>query len=193
MKDMGKLTAFLIPVGIAVNVVGGQLALLLKLPIWLDGIGTILIGGICGLAPGLIVAAITQLINAISLPTVLPYMIVGFAMAAMGTYFSKKGFFLSFKKSVLLGILVAVVTTVMSVPMDIILFGGFMGDGNSILAAGLMTLGLSIPSAVAISSFAFGLVDKTLSVLVCYFIIKSMSLRFLAKLPMSAYILPPKS
>lgn len=193
MKDMGKLTAFLIPVGIAVNVVGGQLALLLKLPIWLDGIGTILIGGICGLVPGLIVAAITQLINAISLPTVLPYMIVGFAMAAMGTYFSKKGFFLSFKKSVLLGILVAVVTTVMSVPMDIILFGGFMGDGNSILAAGLMTLGLSIPSAVAISSFAFGLVDKTLSVLVCYFIIKSMSLRFLAKLPMSAYILPPKS
>ena len=51
MKGVGKLTAFLIPVGIAVNVVGGQIALLLKLPIWLDGIGTILIGGICGLVP----------------------------------------------------------------------------------------------------------------------------------------------
>mgnify|MGYP000975001336 CR=1 FL=1 len=140
MKGVGKLTAFLIPVGIAVNVVGGQIALLLKLPIWLDGIGTILIGGICGLVPGLIVAAITQIINAISLPTVLPYMIVGFAMALMGTYFSKRGFFLSFQKAVILGILVAIVTTVMAVPIDVILFGGFMGDGNSLLAAGLMTM-----------------------------------------------------
>lgn len=192
MKGVGKLTAFLIPVGIAVNVVGGQIALLLKLPIWLDGIGTILIGGICGLVPGLIVAAITQIINAISPPTVLPYMIVGFAMALMGTYFSKRGFFLSFQKAVILGILVAIVTTVMAVPIDVILFGGFMGDGNSLLAAGLMTMGLSIPVAVAVSSFTFGLVDKTLSVLVCYFIIKSMPLNFLAKLPMSDYILPSK-
>ena len=180
MKGVGKLTAFLIPVGIAVNVVGGQIALLLKLPIWLDGIGTILIGGICGLVPGLIVAAITQIINA------------GFAMALMGTYFSKRGFFLSFQKAVILGILVAIVTTVMAVPIDVILFGGFMGDGNSLLAAGLMTMGLSIPVAVAVSSFTFGLVDKTLSVLVCYFIIKSMPLNFLAKLPMSDYILPSK-
>ena len=93
---------------------------------------------------------------------------------------------------VILGILVAIVTTVMAVPIDVILFGGFMGDGNSLLAAGLMTMGLSIPVAVAVSSFTFGLVDKTLSVLVCYFIIKSMPLNFLAKLPMSDYILPSK-
>ena len=192
MKGIGKLTVFLIPVGIAVNIVGGQIAILLKLPIWLDGIGTILIGGICGLVPGLIVAAITQIINAISLPTVLPYMIVGFAMAVMGAYFSKKGFFLSFRKSVLLGVLVAVVTTAMAVPMDVIIFGGFIGTGNSIVAAGLMSLGLSIPVAVTISSFSFGLVDKTLSVLACYFIIKSMPLNFLSKLPMSEYILSRK-
>lgn len=93
MKGIGKLTVFLIPVGIAVNIVGGQIAILLKLPIWLDGIGTILIGGICGLVPGLIVAAITQIINAISLPTVLPYMIVGFAMAAMGGIFFEERLF----------------------------------------------------------------------------------------------------
>lgn len=193
MKSLGKLAVFLIPVGVAVNIVGGQIAILLKLPIWLDGIGTILIGGICGVVPGLIVAAITQIINAISLPTILPYMIVGFAMAVMGAYFSKRGFFLSFKKAVLLGIIVAAVTTAMAVPMDVIIFGGFIGTGNSIVAAGLMTMGLSVPVAVTISSFTFGLVDKTLSVLACYFIIKSMPLHFLAKLPMSEYILPPKN
>lgn len=192
MKNMGKLTVFLIPVGIAVNIVGGQIAILLKLPIWLDAIGTILIGAICGVVPGLIVAAITQIINAISLPTVLPYMVVGFAMAIVSAYFTKKGFLHSFKRAVLLGIIIAVVTTCIAVPIDVLVFGGFIGTGNSIVAAGLMTLGLSVPVAVTISSFTFGLVDKTLSVLVSYFIIKSMPMHFLAKLPMSEYILPEK-
>lgn len=192
MKNIGKLTVFLIPVGIAVNIVGGQIAILLKLPIWLDAIGTILIAAICGVVPGLIVAAITQIINAISLPTVLPYMVVGFAMAIVSAYCSKKGFFRSFKRAVALGILIAIVTTCISVPMDVILFGGFVGTGNSVVAAGLMAMGLSVPIAVTISSFTFGLIDKTLSVLVSYFIIKSMPLHFLAKLPMSEYILPDK-
>lgn len=192
MKNIGKLTVFLIPVGIAVNIVGGQIAILLKLPIWLDAIGTILIGAICGVVPGLIVAAITQIINAISLPTILPYMIVGFAMAIAAAYFAKKGFFGSFPKAVLLGIIIAVITTCIAVPMDVIIFGGFIGTGNSVVAAGLMAMGLSVPVAVSISSFSFGLVDKTLSVLVSYFIIKSMPLHFIAKLPMSEYILPNK-
>ncbi|SJZ77335.1 hypothetical protein [Megasphaera cerevisiae] len=124
MKKLGKLTIFLIPVGIAVNIVGGQIAILLKLPIWLDAIGTILIAAICGLVPGLIVAGITQLINAISLPTILPYMIVGFAMAVVSAVFSKRGFFDTFKMSLLLGLIVAVVTTAIAVPMDVIIFGG---------------------------------------------------------------------
>ena len=66
----------------------------------------------------------------------------------------------------LLGIIIAVVTTCIAVPIDVLVFGGFIGTGNSIVAAGLMTLGLSVPVAVTISSFTFGLVDKTLSVLV---------------------------
>lgn len=192
MKKLGKLTIFLIPVGIAVNIVGGQIAILLKLPIWLDAIGTILIAAICGLVPGLIVAGITQLINTISLPTILPYMIVGFAMAVVSAVFSKRGFFDTFKMSLLLGLIVAVVTTAIAVPMDVIIFGGFVGTGNSVIAAGLMAMGLSVPLAVTISSFTFGLIDKVLSVLVCYFIIKSMPTHFLAKLPMSEALLKRK-
>lgn len=187
MEKLGKLTVFLIPVGIAVNIVGGQIAILLKLPIWLDAIGTILIGAICGIVPGLIVAGITQIINAISLPTILPYMIVGFAMAFVSSVFAKRHFFDSFSKALLLGIIVAIVTTAIAVPMDVIIFGGFVGTGNSIVAAGLMAMGLPTAIAVTISSFCFGLVDKVLSVLVCYFIIKSMPSHFLVKLPMGSY------
>lgn len=71
--------------------------------------------------------------------------------------------------------------------MDVI-FGGFVGKKMLLKAAGLMAMGLPTAAiAVTISSFRFGLVDKVLSVLVCYFIIKSMPSHFLVKLPMGSY------
>ena len=52
-QKLNKLAIFLIPIGIAVNVVGGQLAVLLKLPVFLDSIGTFVVGALCGWGPGL--------------------------------------------------------------------------------------------------------------------------------------------
>ena len=49
MKKWNKLTIFLIPIGIAVNAVGGQLALALKLPVFLDCIGTFVTAALCGI------------------------------------------------------------------------------------------------------------------------------------------------
>ena len=46
--DFTMLTILLIPIGVAVNVVGGNLASLLKLPMYLDTIGTIFTGIIAG-------------------------------------------------------------------------------------------------------------------------------------------------
>ena len=63
MKKWNKLTIFLIPIGIAVNVVGGQLALMLKLPVFLDSIGTFVVAALTGIGPGLIIAIGTQLIS----------------------------------------------------------------------------------------------------------------------------------
>ena len=71
MKKMNKLVIFLIPIGIAVNFVGGQIAILLKLPLYLDAIGTIVVGALCGGVPGALVGLITNLLNAITSPTTL--------------------------------------------------------------------------------------------------------------------------
>ena len=40
-EDFSMLALLIIPVGVAVNFVGGQLASILKLPMYLDTIGTI--------------------------------------------------------------------------------------------------------------------------------------------------------
>ncbi len=57
-KKLGTYQICLIALAIVINVIGGQLALALRLPIYLDSIGTIMIGAVlgpwCGLIPGLL-------------------------------------------------------------------------------------------------------------------------------------------
>ena len=51
MKERGKMNVYqlcLVAMAVAVNIAGGQIALLLRLPIYLDSIGTILIGAVLG-------------------------------------------------------------------------------------------------------------------------------------------------
>ena len=63
MKKIDKLTLFLIPIGVAVNFIGGQIAILLKLPLYLDAIGTITVGALCGGIPGAIVGVISNVLK----------------------------------------------------------------------------------------------------------------------------------
>jgi energy-coupling factor transport system substrate-specific component len=69
MKQIAKFSIFLIPVGVAVNFVGAQIAMLLKLPIYLDAIGTFVVGALCGGIPGAIVGVVSNTINSITYPT----------------------------------------------------------------------------------------------------------------------------
>ena len=110
MKKWNTLTIFLIPIGIAVNVVGGQLALMLKLPVFLDSIGTFVVAALTGIGPGLIIAIGTQLINAITTPTVLAYIEIGMLFSVWSFLFAKGGIYKSLWKSALCGVGVAVST-----------------------------------------------------------------------------------
>ena len=46
-KNVSKMAFFLLPLGIAVNFIGGQVATLLNLPIYLDAIGTMVVAALC--------------------------------------------------------------------------------------------------------------------------------------------------
>jgi len=59
----------LIPIAIAINIVLGQtVAAALKLPIYLDSIGTILVGAIAGPVPGMLTGLLANLIWTYVLP-----------------------------------------------------------------------------------------------------------------------------
>lgn len=187
MKKFDKLTIYLIPIGIAINFVGGQLAVLLKLPVYLDAIGTIVTGALCGIWPGVIVAVLTQLINSISLPTLLPYVVIGIAFAFISAFLAKKGMFSSFPKAIVNGLVIALISTCMAVPITAFLYGGFVGTGASVIVTALMTAGWGVVPATFVSELSTEVVDKLIVLIICYFVIKSIPKRFVVKLPQGKY------
>lgn len=187
MKKLSKLTIFLIPIGIAVNVVGGQLAILLKLPLFLDSIGTIVVGAVCGGLPGALVGLGCGLINAISLPTLLPYTIIGIIFGFVASFFAKKKMFTAFWKAPINGVIFAIIATCLAVPITATLYGGFVGTGASVIVTTLMAAGWGVLPATFVSELSSELMDKLTCLIIIFFILKAMPARLLVKLPNGKY------
>lgn len=189
MKKIDKLTIFLIPIGIAINVVGGQLAILLKLPLFLDSIGTFVVGALCGGIPGALVGLGCGLINAISLPTLLPYTIIGVLFGILASFLAKKNMFSSFWKAIINGIVIAIIGTGIAVPITATIYGGFVGTGASVIVTTLMAAGWDIIPATFVSELSSELMDKLVCLIIIFFVLKSMPARFVVKLPNGKYFL----
>lgn len=187
MKKFNKLTIFLIPIGIAVNVVGGQLAVLLKLPVFLDSIGTIVVGALCGPIPGVLVGLGCGLINAISLPTLLPYTVIGMLFGVIGSFLAKKNMFDKIWKALLNGVCIALVSTCIAVPITATLYGGFVGTGASGIAAALMAAGWGVVPATFVSELSSEMMDKIICLIIIFFVLKAIPARLVVKLPNGKY------
>ncbi len=71
-KDFTTMTWVLIPVAIAINIAIGQIVVLLKLPVYLDSIGTVLVGIICGPWAGALTGVLANTIWGLFNPDSLP-------------------------------------------------------------------------------------------------------------------------
>lgn len=95
-------TIVLIPIAIAINIVLGQtVAAALKVPIYVDSIGTILVGILAGPIPGLITGALSNLIWGYVLPApfhndyAAPYFLVASEIGFLAGVFGQLGWFRS--------------------------------------------------------------------------------------------------
>ena len=188
MKDKGGvksefslMVVLLIPVVIAINLVGGQLASVLKLPVYLDAIGVVMISMIAGPWVGMTTGFVTNIILGLLDPFKLAYAPVQMAIGLVVGYLSKKGMFLKLWKSVICVIIVTLVTTITSSPITAYLFGGITAAGASMVTAVFMAAGQDILTAVFSSTFIVEIIDKGISVFVAIVLVKSMPPRYLIK------------
>ena len=185
-KDLGKLTLFLIPIGIAVNFIGGQIAILLRLPLYLDAIGTIVVGAICGVIPGIIVGLVSNILNSISSPITLFYGILNIMFGIAAAYLSKRGVFKVFWKTLVSALLFALIGGGLGAVLTWILYGFDFGSGVSSMFSIPLHEVVGLPKFLAqlVAEFTMDVFDKILTVIAAFGIIHAIPNRLMSKLPL---------
>lgn len=97
-KEFSTRTLVLIPIAIAINIAIGQLVYLLKLPIYLDSIGTVLVGALVGPWAGAVTGGLTNLLWGVVPPPLqnaysVPFFYVAVVIGLLAGFFAKRGVF----------------------------------------------------------------------------------------------------
>src|SRR5215208_1837659 len=126
----------LIPVGVGINFVGGTLVTVLKLPIFLDTIGTILVALLAGPWVAALTGLITNLVLAVSDPTLIAFAPVNVAIGLIAGFLALRGWFKTYPKIVLSGLIIMLTGAILSAPIVVLAFAGVQGSpGRSALTA----------------------------------------------------------
>lgn len=179
--DFTLIALLLIPVSVAINIVGFQLSQLLRLPIFLDSIGTILAGAIAGPWIGAITGALTNAVNGIFNPVYFAYTLTSVAVGVTAGLLSRAGMFKKLWKVLISGVIFTIVATVFSGFITAIVFGGATGGTGSIFTATLLAAGQNIFASVFTVQVFQEIGDKLISVVVVFLVIKGMPSRYLSK------------
>ena len=169
-KDFNTVTWVLIPLAMVIDIAIGQLVSALKLPIFLDTIGSILVGIVCGPWAGALTGALSHIAWGLFSPSTLPFFPVaawiGFAAGVCARY----GLFRTWWKAVIVGLILAVTTSFVATPIVVYVFGGIEGFGATAIKAVLVKSGEKIMSAALYKNMLVEPLDKVPSALIAYFI-----------------------
>jgi energy-coupling factor transport system substrate-specific component len=171
-KDFNTMTWVLMPVAIALNIVVGQIVVALRLPVYFDSIGTVLVAVICGPWAGALTGTLSNIIWGLAIdPNAFPWWPVAFFIGFVSGWCAKFGLFKAWWKVIVTGFIVAITAALVSTPIGVYLFGGITASGSSFITAYLMQTGTDMISAVFSTNFLVEPVDKITTAMAAYAII----------------------
>jgi energy-coupling factor transport system substrate-specific component len=188
----------LIALGAALNCSIGTIVYLVKLPIYLDSIGTILIAlllapdrmaaFICAWAAGWVGLAVSGLINPFlpwfaltdtAIALVAALLVVPAAVTFRARPLRTEAFAI---QVALCGIVLGIVSAIVSAPVVVYLFGGVTGSGSAFVVALFLRDGLHLMGAAIASGLAADPLDKVLQVLLAALLYRATPSDFIAML-----------
>jgi energy-coupling factor transport system substrate-specific component len=182
-EDFNTMTWVLIPVAIAINVAIGQFVVLLKLPVYLDSIGTVLVGVICGPWAGLLTGMLSNIIWGLAVdPNALIWFPVAGVIGLIAGICANLGLFKTWWKVAVSGFFIALGAVIAGTPISVFL-GGITASGSSLITAFLMQTGRSVVASVLSTNFLVEPIDKISTSLLAFAIIQGLSQRFVARFP----------
>ena len=181
-------TLVLMAIGIALNMALGQLAGMLKLPIFLDSLGTVLVAVLCGPWIGGLTGLVTNLLwGLIQGPTAAFFAPVAAVIGIAAGLLARPGLFRTPWGAAVAGAIIAVVLAFVAVPIRIYLFGGVTGSGADFLTAYLTKVGQDLFGAVVVTVITSNLADKIVTAVLVWGIIRGLPQRATGDWPYLAH------
>ncbi len=164
LKKMTPKTLTLCAFGIALNIVGSNLALFLHLPLYLDTLGTMLCAALLGPLLGMLVGASTALF-------------VGLTTDVFSLYYFK--YLRSTKNWQILGAagVISLPGTLTSTAITYFLFNGITSSGSSMLVQLLSGLGLQKALAIFLVQLGTDYLDRLLTFYLVLLIVSALKKR----------------
>lgn len=157
--SVGKFM-FICLTGLLLNLLGSAVAEIFNLPIFLDTSGTIFIAALGSYMPGIAVGFLTSLLKSLFDSHQMYYASFSIIIAIFTTVMARRGFFLNLGKVIVLIPLIAIFMGCCSVNIE-----NFLRSSSFIQTFNAFNAGF-------VESFSMELVDKTISVLLAFFLIK---------------------
>lgn len=173
----------LIPIAVGINLIGGTLCSTLKLPLFLDMIGTIVVAclsgpwvaALCGLLTNIFLALVAN-------PVYLPYAVVSVLCGLVTGYMVKAGMFRKVWGVILTCLACTLTNTISASLVTIFVYGGATGaTGSSVLTATLIAATKDIVISVFSSSMLENLIDKGITFVIAYILVKKIPRRFMSQ------------
>ena len=180
MKNKSKIyKQCLLAFGVMLNIVGAMIAVQLKLPIYIDSIGTIFIGIFLGSKYGMLTGLLSSVVNGMTFDIYsLYYMPVQLLLGALSGTLLK--FQLFTKKRLLLAALwVAIPASLIGSIITAFVFGGITSSGTTYVIALLHQSGLSLTMSCFIVQVFTDYVDKLVVLALIYIVSRHTSIQTL--------------
>lgn len=162
----------LIVVCVSLNLGIGFVVSAVKLPFYLDSIGTILATFIGGPWAGIITGMSSVVIGSTYTPTLWAYAFTALCIVIYTWGTIKLGYLRTFLATILGGIGLGIVSALVSAPVTTYLFGGVSFSGADAVTAYFAAMGKTLLDSVVLGGLSTDPVDKLFTSLIAYVLLK---------------------
>lgn len=180
IKTVSTRTITIVALALALNYVGGTIALFLRLPIYLDTIGTIFVAVLLGPIYGAIAGLLNAILSGVTTDLFALYygpvqIITGFCAG----YFLKTR--LEGKQLFFTTLWISLPGTIIATIITVVLFGGITSSGSSIIVQLLRGFGLSQVGSVLLVQAMTDYIDRLVSIVLVLTVTARMNRRLIKK------------
>jgi energy-coupling factor transport system substrate-specific component len=190
--ELGGTAIPLMAFGVAMNLSVGQITFALKLPVYLDSIGTVLTAVLCGPWAAALTGSLSNILaSAFGNPAMMFFIPVVILIGVFTAFLARRGWFRHLPLVILGGVLQGVLAALASAPISSMLFGGTMMAGTDFLVIFFRSLGNDVFYSTLYQGLASDPLDKAITYLLVFLTIRNLPTRIRSRFPAATHLTSP--